>query len=162
MKILDKIEEIFCGTALLATTIILFMNVMLRYIFKSSTSWAEELIKYLMIWIAFIGGSICARTGAHVSIDFLYEYLSVKSKKMVFVVVNTIAAIFACIMMIYGIKVIGFTISMGQVSPALQIPMWIPYLAIPLGFFLMTIRFVQEVFKGIKGGNDHDDLKGVN
>lgn len=150
MKILDRIEEAFCGTALLVTTIVLFVNVVLRYVFSASTSWAEELIKYLMIWIAFIGGSICVREGAHVSIDFFYEYLSEKGMKIVLTIVNSIAVVFCFLMTIYGMKTIQFTIDTGQVSPALQVPMWIPYLAIPLGFILMTIRYVQEIVKAIK------------
>lgn len=158
MKVLDKIEEYFCGTALLATTVILFVNVVLRYVFKSSTSWAEELIKYLMIWIAFIGGSICARKGAHVSIDFFYDFLSQRGRKIAFLIVNTIAIFFTGIMSFYGIKIIIFLASTGQVSPALQLPMWIPYLAIPLGFILMTIRFIQNFINNFK----ENDMEGVN
>ncbi|QZY53803.1 TRAP transporter small permease [Crassaminicella profunda] len=159
MKILNRMEEIFCGTALLATTIILFVNVVLRYVFESSTSWAEELVKYLMIWITFIGASICVRRGAHVSIDFFYEYLSIKNKKIVAIIIHGIGFIFSCMMIFYGIKVINFIFNMGQVSPALQIPMWIPYLAIPLGFVLMAIGFIREIIKNIKGYNF--DVRGV-
>ncbi len=147
MKTLDKVEEVFIGTAILSTTIILFVNVVLRYVFSTSMSWAEELIKYIMIWIAFIGASVCVRVGAHVSIDFFLGYLSKRLKNVLFSVVYIIAICFTISMAYYGIKVIQFTIQTGQVSPALQIPMWIPYLAIPLGFSLMTLRFGQEFLK---------------
>ena len=58
MKILDRVEDVFCAASLLLTALVLFANVVLRYVFSASTSWAEELIRYLMIWITFIGGSI--------------------------------------------------------------------------------------------------------
>ena len=150
MRLLNRFEEFFCGMALLTTTIVLFLNVVLRYVFKSSTSWAEELIKYLMIWIAFIGGSICVRQGKHVSIDFFYEFLSIKSKKVLAIIIHLIAIMFCSVMVYYGFKIILFIMKTGQVSPALQIPMWIPYLAIPLGFVLMLLRFIQDLIRIFK------------
>lgn len=162
LKLLDRVEEFFCGMALLTTTIILFLNVVLRYVFKSSTSWAEELIKYLMIWIAFIGGSICVRKGKHVCIDFFYEFLSVKNKKVLSVVVHLIAAVFCGVMFFYGVKIIDFVMKSGQVSPALQIPMWIPYLAIPLGFILMFLRFIQDLIRIFKENPESLDTSEVN
>ena len=74
LKILNKIEDVFCAVSLLLTTLILFVNVVLRYVFSASTSWAEEMIRYLMIWITFIGGSVCVRHSAHIRMDFLLRY----------------------------------------------------------------------------------------
>lgn len=150
MKLLGRFEEAFCGTALLATTVILFINVVLRYVFKASTSWAEEVIKYLMIWITFIGGSICVRRGAHVSIDFFMAYLSEKMRKAVSALVFVVSICFTLTMTYYGVTVISFTIKTAQVSPALQIPMWIPYLSVPFGFSLMSLRLIQEFIKLIR------------
>ena len=45
LKILNKIEDVFCAVSLLLTTLILFVNVVLRYVFSASTSWAEEMIR---------------------------------------------------------------------------------------------------------------------
>lgn len=162
VRMLDRIEEFFCGTALLATTVILFVNVVLRYVFKFSASWAEEIIKYLMIWIAFIGGSICVRKGKHVSIDFFYEFLSVKNKRLLSILIHIISIVFCGIMIFYGFKIIAFIKQTGQVSPALMIPMWIPYVAIPLGFCLMFLRFTQDFIKIFKKGNEEVHTSEVN
>jgi C4-dicarboxylate transporter, DctQ subunit len=153
MKVLGKIEEIFSGTALLVTILILFANVVLRYVFKASTSWAEELIKYLMIWITFIGGSICVRRGAHVSIDFFINYLPLRARRGMSVIIYIGSAVFSAVMAFYGLQLIQFTIATGQMSPALQIPMWVPYLSMPIGFSLMTLRYVQDVFKALKNSD---------
>ncbi len=147
MKWLDRMEEVFCGTALLMTAIILFVNVMLRYFFKASTSWAEELIKYMMVWIAFIGASICVRREAHVRIDILFSYLPPKVGKVLNMGVYLISLCFCMAMVWYGYKMTVFSMEFQQLSPALQIPMWIPYLSIPIGFALMTLRFSQQVFR---------------
>ncbi len=146
MRLLDKIEEYFCGAALLTATLIVFTNVILRYVFKAGTSWAEELVKYLMIWITFIGSSICVRKKAHVSIDFFYEMMPIKSKRVATIIIDIVALFFTGSMAFYGSKLVQFSISTGQVSPALQLPMWVAYSAIPLGFILMSFRLVQNIY----------------
>ena len=60
-RFIERAEEFFCASAILLTTVVLFVNVVLRYGFSASTSWAEELIRYLMIWITFIGGCVWNR-----------------------------------------------------------------------------------------------------
>ncbi len=142
-KLLDRFEEAFCATALLFTALVLFLNVVLRYLFKASTSWAEELIRYLMIWITFIGGSLCARQGAHIRMDFLMTLLPRWTHRWIDGAIYAIAGVFCAAMTIYGIRLVAFTVAMGQMSPALKMPMWVPYLAIPLGSAMMTLRFFQ-------------------
>jgi len=144
---LNKTEEIFCGLALLSTTIILFINVVLRYFFRSSTSWAEELIRYLMVWTAFIGSSICVRKGIHVGIDFFLQFIDESKKLIVARVINSICAVFSVLLTWYSWQIVSFNMSTGQVTPALGIPMYIPYMAAPIGFGLMTIRFIQTTFR---------------
>jgi C4-dicarboxylate transporter DctQ subunit len=140
MKLLNKIEENFCGTALLATTLIIFVNVIMRYFLGHSITWAEESVRYLMIWIAFIGGSICFRKGVHVSIDFFLEIAPRKFQVYIVATVTVISMVFTGIMSYYGVKLVMFIMKSGQVTPALSLPMWIPYLAIPIGFVLMSMR----------------------
>lgn len=143
---IDRVENFFCATAVLATALVLFVNVALRYVFSASTSWAEEFIKYLMIWITFIGGSICVREGAHIRMDFLLCKLPKSARSMADRVVYVLSALFCGAMAFYGGQIVAFTVKTGQVSPALKIPMWIVYLAIPIGCALMMTRFFQRAF----------------
>jgi len=141
--IFNNMEEYFCGIALLSTLVILFFNVVLRYVFQASTTWAEELIRYLMVWIAFIGCSICVRKGIHVGIDFFLQFVNTTGKILINRIVNLICVIFCGLMTYYAWQLVQFNLNTGQVTPALGIPMYIPYLAAPVGFFLMTVRFFQ-------------------
>ncbi|QNB46318.1 TRAP transporter small permease subunit [Thermanaerosceptrum fracticalcis] len=146
----DQLEEWFCGLALFSTTIILFINVVLRYVFRSSTTWAEELIRYIMVWIAFIGGSICVRKNLHVAIDFFLYFIGPKGKRIMAILVNLVCFVFSAMMVRLGWQLVSFTMSKNQVAPALGIPMYLPYLALPLGFILMTIRFGQNIYKQVR------------
>jgi C4-dicarboxylate transporter DctQ subunit len=100
-----------------------------------------------MVWTAFIGGSICIRKGIHVGIDFFLQFVNSDGKRVVASITNFICGIFCIIMTYYAWELVKFNMSTGQVTPALGIPMYLPYLAAPLGFFLMTIRFFQGVFR---------------
>lgn len=147
-RFIDKAENLFCSMAILTTALVLFANVALRYLFSASTSWAEEFIKYLMIWITFIGGSVCVREGAHIRMDFLLGKLSKHARIGANRAVYGISAIFCGLLAFYGGQIVLFTLGTGQVSPALKLPMWIVYLAIPLGCGLMSIRFFQRSLAG--------------
>lgn len=146
LRFLGKVEEAFCAASLLATALVLFVNVVLRYVFSASTSWAEELIRYLMIWITFIGGSVCVRRGAHIRMDFLLSVLPEKMAGALTRLVYLIAAGFCVALFRYSYQLVRFTVELEQTSPAMGIPMWIPYLAMPLGSALMALRFVQAAF----------------
>ena len=146
LKILGKIEDVFCAASLLLTTIILFVNVVLRYVFSASTSWAEELIRYLMIWITFIGGAVCVRHAAHIRMDFLMTMLPKSVSRLVTRLVYLIAAGFCTALIVYSWQLVEFTVEMEQTSPAMEVPMWIPYLAMPLGSGLMVFHFVVAAF----------------
>lgn len=154
MKLLNKIEENVIGLALLATTLIIFVNVIMRYFMNESITWAEEIVKYLMIWIAFIGGSTCFRKGVHVSIDFFLEIVPKKAQIVMVTIITLICTAFTAAMAFYGIKLVEFIQGNGQVSPALSMPMWIPYLALPIGFTLMTIRNLEIFIKILQGKHE--------
>ena len=155
-KFLEKAEELFCAAAILLTTAVLFVNVVLRYGFSASTSWAEELIRYLMIWITFIGGGVCVRRGAHIRMDFIMTVIPPRFGLALSRAAYLLAAAFCAALAWYGFRLMAFTISHGQTSPALEVPMWVPYLAMPLGSALMTIHFIQAALamKSAKGSKE--------
>lgn len=141
-RFIEKAEQWLCAVALLTTAMILFVNVVMRYCFSASTSWAEESIRYLMVWITFIGGSVCVRQSAHIRMDFLMSFLSGSARRFLDRTVYLLSALFCGIMTFYGARLVAFTLSTGQASPALGIPMWWVYLAVPLGSGLMAFQFL--------------------
>lgn len=157
-RFIERAEELFCASAILLTTVVLFANVVLRYGFSASTSWAEELIRYLMIWITFIGGGICVRRGAHIRMDFILTVIPPRYGVMLSRAAYLLAAAFCAFLAWHGIRLMSFTIAHGQTSPALEVPMWVPYLAMPLGSALMMIHFIQAAFalKSAKGSKEAD------
>ncbi|GHV33420.1 C4-dicarboxylate ABC transporter permease [Synergistales bacterium] len=142
-KILSFVERQLPGILLLLSVIVLFINVVLRYLFHAATTWAEEAIRYAIIWITFVGSSLCARKSSHVGIDIFVDMLSGKRKKIALALAQFISALFTALCTLFSWQIFLMVLRTGQRSPAMLMPMAIVYFAMPLGFFLTTTRFVQ-------------------
>ncbi|MGM8211912.1 TRAP transporter small permease [Virgibacillus sp. W0430] len=146
MTILKKTEEMFVGISIMGVTLLLFVNIILRYFFSAGITWAEELIRYVIIWITFLGSAICFRRGIHVGIDLLMDYLPKSGKKIVQLLIYFISILFMLLLIKYGFELVAFSMNTSQVSPALQVPMYWVYLAIPIGAILSLFHlFIQAV-----------------
>ncbi|MTD30710.1 TRAP transporter small permease [Planomicrobium sp. YIM 101495] len=151
MNILKKTEDIFVGSAILAATLVLFINIILRYFFSANTSWAEEFIRYAMIWIAFIGSAICFRRGIHVGVDLLINYFSGKGKVILQTIINVVSILFMALLVKYGIDLVLFSMNTGQITPSLEIKTFWIYLAIPLGAVLSIFHIVHRTYLMLRG-----------
>lgn len=155
-KILKKIEQTFTSILLLIITFLLFLNVILR-IFGMSLDWVEEFARYGIIWITFIGGSICVYKGAHIGIDSITALLSKKGKNILAIITTIIALVFTIIFTVKTANLVSVVYSTGQVSATLELPMWAVYGAMPVGGTLMIIRYIQQLvskYKNLEKGED--------
>lgn len=142
-KILSRFEEIFISIALLAVCILLFINVITRFVFGYSIIWAEELTRYVIIWITFIGGSYCVRERAHVGIDVLVVKLPDAARWKMELVLSLIGLVYCGTLVLIGWLLLQSVLQSGQISPTMMISMGWAYAAIPVGGLLMVIRYIQ-------------------
>ena len=147
--VVSSIEEGITGTLILLCTIILFGNVIARYVFNSASSWAEEAVRYAIIWVVFLGASTCAKNGSHVGLDLFAQILPPKGRKVVYIIGNLFAILFAAACTYSSFINLMLVVNTGQKSAAMLMPMWILYIVIPLGCLLMTIRFIISTGKMI-------------
>jgi len=142
-RLLSSAETIFVGAALIFTSVLLFINVGLRYLFLWPLQWAEELTLYLMVWIVFIGGSIIVRTRGHIAVDVVPNFISGRANRRLKLAVTMVSFAFFVCLLYYSAQHTLRIRSSGQVMPAMQRPMWLAYLAMPVGSLLMGIRTLQ-------------------
>jgi len=151
-KVLTSFEEnlifILLGTMLLAV----FSNFVSRYSFNTTLGWAEELSRYLLIWSTFIAASYGVKKGAHITLDVLIVYLSEKANKVIRAISYILSMIY-CVLIIYiGIPFINSLIISNQLSPSLNVPMYLIYSSIVIGSVLMLVRylllFVMDILYG--------------
>ena len=147
LKFLDEhIEEYIVVVCLGAMSILIFTQVFLRYVVESSSSWSEELSRYLLIWMVNIGISYAVKKKTHVRITALDTVLSPSLKKALDILSNLLVLGFAGTIAFLGYQVVAFNQKMGQMSQAMEfLPMWVVYLAVPIGFGLTCIRVIQNL-----------------
>jgi TRAP-type transport system small permease protein len=127
--------------AILASmAIMVFANVALRFLTDHSILWVEEVSRYLMIWLTFLGSGIVLRYGAHIGVDTLQERFPRQAPVLR-------AIIFALLLMFFVAMVgLGFRYALltwAQTTPVMQIPVGAVYLAMPVGFILMIVHLLM-------------------
>ena len=177
MKFLDHLEEWFIAFLMAAATLIIFVAVIHRYasglpipvvqdfLLRINTSWAQELTIYLFVWMAKFGAAYGVRTGIHVGVDVLINRLNTSLKKK-FILFGLLAgASFTGIIAALGADFVFELSGTSSTSEVLELPIWIVYLAIPLGSSLMCFRFLQVSWNFARGGelpvHDHAHVEGL-
>jgi C4-dicarboxylate transporter DctQ subunit len=150
-RISDKVEKSFLAGAIIVCSLLLFVNVVMRYVFLLPIYWAEEFVRYLMVWMIFIGASQVTLWGGHVAVDIVPRLLSKRGNIALAFIVNVICILFCIVLAYLSSKQMLRVMRAGQISPALEIPMWIAYLSVPAGTALMLIRFIQQIWLRIQG-----------
>lgn len=144
-RTLERIYVPVLSVAFVGVTIMLTINVIGRYFFHSAFFWAEEVTNYFIIWITFLGSAVCIRYGMHVSVDMILQYGSDRLKKRITVAVTVICIVFTALLTVVGVMMVRGFVTNGQVTLTLRIPMYIPYLAIPVGAFLMMLEYIEQL-----------------
>lgn len=149
--LVSRSEEVLIGTLILSASVILFANVIARYFFNLGLPWAEELVRYQIVWMVFLGASVAARQGIHIGVDILMKISPAPVARLIDLTIHAIAVVFCGFLVFYGAELIAQTRAFGQISPAMQVPMWLVQLAIPVGSALMGVRFAQQFFRTLLG-----------
>lgn len=141
-----RIEEFILVLTMALIVSILFIQSVSRFLLGSSFSWGAELAQYLHIWQIWIGASLALRLQAHIGVDVFVKLFPYFVQKIFRVIVILCWFAFAAFLAIVGTQYVLEIMSSGQTSPSLRIPMWIPYLVIPIGGALMVIRLIQQLY----------------
>ena len=177
MKILDRLEEVLISSLMGVATLLVFVAVLHRYaagwpipvvqdwLLSVNLSWAQELCIYMFIWMAKFGAAYGVRTGIHVGVDVLINSLPNRTRRTYVLFGLLAGALFTIVVGTLGalyVWAIGHT---DQVSADLEAPLWIVYLCIPLGSYLMCFRFLQVAWSFYRTGelphHDHGHVEGL-
>ena len=180
---LDRLEEILIATLIGLATLLIFIAVAQRYsmtaainvanfgknhgmewlselgraVFKGirtvRLTWAQELCIYMFVWMAKFGAALGVRQGIHVGVDVFTNMLGEKSRRIVIPFALICGAIFTGIVGSLGTLFVYHIAHTDQTSADLELPMWMVYMVMPLGSYLMCYRFLQVFFTYLRGGD---------
>ena len=178
LRVLDRLEEWFIAALIAGATLIIFVAVLHRYaldlsakfhfdrvydtLFQINLGWAQELCIYMFVWMAKFGAAYGVRTGIHVGVDVLVNHLPPRGRFTSILVGLLSGALFTAVVGTFGANFVWTLAHTDQSSPDLEVPMWIVYLAIPLGSYLMCFRFLQVAWSFFRTGElPHHDASHV-
>jgi len=143
------LEEGFVIVSLGTMVVIAFIQVILRNIFSTGISWADELTRHLVLWIGFVAGSLATREGRHISIDVLSRILPPNLKRLNDIVVSTGALIVTLILFKASLHFVSVERVYGETSGSLRLPIWVLECIFPIVFGMITLRFGIKVLEAI-------------
>jgi len=149
-KLIGFINQSIAAIGIAGGVALAFYNVVARYVFHSSLTWAGELTVYLFLWSVFFGAAYCFKEDAHISVTVLLDRVNPKIAKILMIVSHIVTLIFLIAVSWYGYEYLQLVIELDERSIDLDIPMWIPYLAIPVSFAFAGYRVAQKLIYIIK------------
>lgn len=143
------LEEALCAFSFTVMASLVFLQVIMRYVFENPLSWTDEIAVYSMVWSVYMGASLAVRERAHVRV--LNGILAFgKPVSTILVVLSDLIWVGINILMVWqGMIIVVSFWKHPYLSPALGIDQKWPYLIIPIGFTLMTLRLGQIYYRWI-------------
>lgn len=110
--------------------------------------WTEELARFLLIWVALLGGAVAFGTKGHLGVDYFVGKFDAEARKLMAVVAHLIVLFFAGSIFLYGgWRVVSDTLTMEQTTSALQWKMGYVYLALPIAGVFMVLYTIENLIE---------------
>jgi len=144
---LYKFQQIFVVILFLLLLIIAFLQVVLRLFFRGGIESADSIIRYLVLWVGFLGASLATYKNRRINIDVASQFFKRLNKKLVSLIVFMVSL---SISLLFLIASIFFIINeFSKPSKIVFIPVWILELVLPLSFSFITLSFLQKFIEAI-------------
>ncbi|MDF1590599.1 MAG: TRAP transporter small permease [Desulfobacterales bacterium] len=124
------------------------VQVFFRYVLNHSLFWSEELARFLLIWLTFLGASVAYHRRAHPGIDMFSLLLPACLKKSAVICVHLASIGLFSVMIVYGCQFAYFVRL--QISPALYLPKWIIFGIVPFSGGVLMLHALALFVRGLK------------
>jgi len=161
-RLLDRLEETLIASLMAVATTVIFVSVVLRFLssvpyvqdvaIRLNITWAQELCIFLFVWMAKFGAAYGVRAGVHVGVDVLVNRLPPGPRRALITAGLLGGVIFTGVVGTLGAVFVWEMAHTDQTSEDMEVPMWIVYLCVPLGSYLMCFRFLQAITGFVRHG----------
>ena len=132
-----------------AVILLIFINVLCRYVFSFSISWSEEMTRYMFIGTLFFTLNIMVSQNAALRVDILDNFIhNQRSKHILNLITYVLTVVALLVFTLSGVMLVQAGLT--SVSPSMHIPMWIIYAMMPLGYFLALIEVLRKIAAEIR------------
>ena len=142
---LNRICEVALIILLVVMAVAVFLQVLFRYVLHLPLFWTEEFARYCLVWASLLGAAVALKRGEHIAVTFFLDNFSKRAARTLTIVAQISVVLMLTVMMWGGIKLV--LVTSAQISPALRIPMAVPYLALPIGSTVMLFHVVSSIMQ---------------
>ena len=137
---LGRTEQVLVALFLSVMILIAFLQIVLRNFFSTGISWGDSLVRYLVVWVGFIGAALATKEGKHISIEVASRWITGSGRHYFQVFSNLVSAAVCGCLTYAAVKFVVFLAQMATTA-FFSLPAWIPEIIIPVTFGIMTLRF---------------------
>lgn len=150
-KSLNKIIEKFMIVIFALLVIDVLGQVFSRYVLSNSPSFTEEFARFSLIWLSILGMAYLTGQRSHLTMDYLYNKFSEGTRKKVEIFIELAIMLFAIVVLIIGGgNLVYITLSLGQISSALHVPLGYVYAIVPFSGALIIFYSIYNILKETK------------
>lgn len=155
----NELAKFIVAFAFGSMTLLIFLQVIFRYVVKESLSWSEELATYLFIWLTFLGASIATREKTHINVSEIIDNIrSDKIRRYFMLFANLLSMFFLAVLIRYGTHIATQILALKQISSSMPfLYIGLVYFAVPIGSILMFTNLIEI---NIELWNENDRMKG--
>ncbi|WP_417227065.1 TRAP transporter small permease [Amphritea sp.] len=146
-NLVTQLEEAFLSLLLVAMTLLVFAEVVMRFGFNSGIHWAQELTLLMAAWFVLYGASYGVKVGSHIGVDVFVKLLPTKAQRF-FTLLAIVLCLIYCGLFLYGswiylskMKMIGIELE------DMPVPKWLAMSILVIGFVMLIVRFLQLGWK---------------
>ncbi len=152
-EVINRLEEWLMASLLAFMTVLTFIQVVMRYVFNTGWVWSLEATTYSFAALVLIGMSYGVRTKTHIATDLLTRKLSEPLRRYV-AIVAIVACIAYALLMLYGsVILVDRLMTLGNAARDIPAPKWLLTATMPLGFALLTYRFLEAGWLLLRPGS---------
>ncbi len=154
---LEKIEKFVACVCVSVMAVLVFANVIARYVFNHSLAVSDEISTYLFVLMSFMGTAIAARRRAHLGLSIITDHVSPRARLVINISMYGISALFCLLIVIFGVQMVISQYQMGQETATMQWPEWIYGSFVPVGAAFAAIAFLEgmaDMYKEYRAEED--------
>lgn len=155
LKRLDRaiaaVEKVVMLLMVVAIVVLPLAQIVLRMVGHGGFAWGHEVVRTLMLWVAFLGASLATAERRHITIDLVDRYLSPRGKAAFNVVVQGVALTLVAYLCWIGWLYIETQKEFGDASAILRIPVWQAQIIIPCALAVIGLHFIVLIAEDVHG-----------
>ncbi len=143
------------GCLILAGVTLNFANVVGRYVFFAPIIWAEEVLVFIMIWCVMLGATLVTWEDQHLRMDAVHHLTPPRVRRWLNAIITLAFLVAGVFVLAQSLRVLLLAARTGQRSVVADLPMVVPFAAIPLSFAIIVGMLVRR-FRRFVGGREEE------